>query len=179
MFRLVLTAVALGLSNLAAAIGIGLAGIDTRLRVRVAFVFGAFEAGMPLLGLAIGRGAATPLGSAGRYIGGLLLVLTGLFNAWQSRRAGRQEGPRTHGIGPLVLTGAALSVDNLIVGFALGTTKTSILLAIPLIAAVSIGMSLIGLELGDRLGVLVEKRSGEVGGAVLVAVGLTVLFGLL
>ena len=60
MFRLVLTAVALGLSNLAAAIGIGLAGIDTRLRVRVAFVFGAFEAGMPLLGLAIGRGAAGP-----------------------------------------------------------------------------------------------------------------------
>jgi putative Mn2+ efflux pump MntP len=179
MFRLILTAVALGLSNFAAAIGIGLAGIDARVRVRVALVFGVFEAGMPILGLAIGRGFATTVGSTGRYVGGVLLIATGLYTAWRARRADPHDAPEASSVGPLVLTGAALSIDNLIVGFALGTTKASLVVAVPLIASVSVGLSLIGLELGDRLGVVIERRSGEIGGVVLVLVGLAVVAGVL
>jgi putative Mn2+ efflux pump MntP len=179
MFRLTLTAVALGLSNFAAAIGIGLAGIDARLRVRVAIVFGAFEAAMPIIGLAIGRSLAAPLGSTGRYVGGILLIATGLYTVWRASSATPDDVPRGHAWGPLVLTGAALSIDNLIVGFALGATKVSLPLAVLLIASVSIGLSLLGLELGNRLGSVVERRSGEVGGAVLVVVGITIIFGVL
>ena len=56
MLALLLLAVALGLDNLAAAIGIGTGGIGTgrvrgAARVRIAVVFGLFEAGMPVLGL--------------------------------------------------------------------------------------------------------------------------------
>jgi putative Mn2+ efflux pump MntP len=78
-----------------------------------------------------------------------------------------------------VLTGAALSIDNLVVGFALGTTKASLLLAIPLIAGVSIGLSMLGLELGNHLGAVVERRSGEVGGLALVAVGVAIVAGVI
>jgi putative Mn2+ efflux pump MntP len=56
VLRLVLTAVALGLSNLAASIRIGLSGVDANLRVRVAAVFGFFEATMPVVGLVLGHG---------------------------------------------------------------------------------------------------------------------------
>jgi putative Mn2+ efflux pump MntP len=170
---------ALGLSNFAAAIGIGLAGIDTRLRVRVATIFGAFEAAMPVIGLAIGRSLAAPLGSAGRYVGGALLVATGLYTAWRAHTATSDDVPTGHALGPHALTGAALSIDNLIVGFALGATKVSLPLAVLLIASVSIGLSLLGLELGNRLGTVVERRSGEIGGAVLVIVGITITLGLL
>jgi len=45
----------LGLSNFAAAIGIGLRGTDRRTRIRTAIAFGLFEAAMPLVGLFMGE----------------------------------------------------------------------------------------------------------------------------
>ena len=69
MLALLLVAVSVGLSNLAAAIGIGFGGVTTRTRVRVALVFGAFEAGMPIVGLVIGAGLASGIGQLARWIG--------------------------------------------------------------------------------------------------------------
>jgi manganese efflux pump family protein len=71
----------------------------------------------------------------------------------------------------LLLLGAALSIDNLIVGFALGTHGSPLVLGITLIAGVSVGLSLIGLELGARLGTTVEHNSQLLSGIVLVCVG--------
>ena len=51
-----------------------MSGVDNRTRVRVAVVFGLFETAMPLIGLAIGHGAATYLGSATKDAGAALLV---------------------------------------------------------------------------------------------------------
>ncbi len=69
MLALLLVAASLGLSNFAAAIGIGVAGTDARTRLRVGIVFGLFEAGMPLPGLLPGHGLAGTLGHAARWIG--------------------------------------------------------------------------------------------------------------
>jgi putative Mn2+ efflux pump MntP len=57
--------------------------------------------------------------------------------------------------------------------------QVPILLAAGVIAAVSVSMSLVGLELGDRLGARFETWSGELGGGVLVLVGLALAVGLL
>jgi len=65
VLALLLVAFSLGLSNFAAAIGIGVAGTGARTRLRVGILFGLFEAGMPILGLVLGRGLASTLGSAG------------------------------------------------------------------------------------------------------------------
>lgn len=45
---LILVSVSLGLSNFAAAIGIGISGSDRRTRIKTAIAFGLFEAVMPL-----------------------------------------------------------------------------------------------------------------------------------
>ena len=65
-----LVALSLGLSNFAASIGIGISGVDARTRWRVGLVFGLFEAGMPIVGLLLGRGLAGV--SAGRRGGSAL-----------------------------------------------------------------------------------------------------------
>jgi len=75
--------------------------------------------------------------------------------------------------------GAALSIDNLVVGIALGTAGTSLVLAVVTIAVVSVMMSLIGLEVGGRIGVRFEMVAGELGALVLIAVGIVVMTGLL
>lgn len=53
MVTLILVALSLGLSNFAAAIGIGISGVSARTRLQVGVIFGLFETGMPIAGLAI------------------------------------------------------------------------------------------------------------------------------
>jgi manganese efflux pump family protein len=176
-----LVALSLGLSNFAASVGIGISGIDARTRWRVGVVFGLFEAGMPVVGLLLGRGLAGTLGGAARWIGAGLLIATGIVAVVQSLRGRGQsddhQAAAGHGTGRLLITGAALSVDNLVVGFALGSYHVSVVVAAVLIGAVSVGLSLLGLELGDRLGAKTGKNGEILGGAVLIGVGIAVATG--
>src|SRR3984957_13383249 len=151
MLALLLLAVALGLSNFAAAIGIGVSGVRGRDRVRIAVVFGVFEAGMPVLGVALGRGLASSLGHVAHWLGGAALVLigvTGLVLAWRGSRAGGGARPvdepapaggaapgrpaagrPSWRLGRVVISGLALSADNLAAGFALGACHTGLAVA--------------------------------------------------
>jgi putative Mn2+ efflux pump MntP len=171
-----------GLSNFAGSIGIGLSGVDARTRLRVGIAFGLFEGLMPVLGLFIGQAVAGTIGSYGRYLGAGLLVLTGFYTIWQSFRTGKVERDEEKGIldtRQLLIIGAALSLDNLIVGFALGVYNVSIVLAAVVMAIVSVGLSLLGLELGSRLGSRVGEYSEMAGGGVLVLVGIALGVGLI
>jgi len=69
-----------------------------------------------------------------------------------------------------LVTGIALSIDNLAVGFALGTYHVSLLLAAAVIGTVSVVMSLAGLELGARIG-RAGRRGDLIGGLILIGVG--------
>jgi manganese efflux pump family protein len=179
MLGLLLVALAVGLSNFAAAIGIGLSGVDAGVRIRVAIIFGIFEAAMPIVGLLIGHRLAASFGAAADSIGGGLLIAIGIYSVVQARLHRSRAVQMPTGTGRLVVSGAALSIDNLVVGFALGTYQVSIVLAAVVIAVVSVGLSLIGLELGHRLGAVVERWSAEIGGGVLVVVGAVIAAGIL
>ena len=175
MLALLLVATSLGLDNFAASIAIGLSGVKRTLRVRIAVTFGLFEAGMPVVGLFVGRHLAHSLGNKANLVGGALLIAAGLYAAVEAVRAEEGEQPSSDAhFGRLVFLAAGLSIDNLIVGFALGTHHSPFLLAVALIAVISVGLSLTGLELGARLGDRVGSVSELLGGAVLAAVGIAI-----
>jgi len=203
VLALLILAVALGLSNFAAAIGIGVSGVHGRAKVQIAVVFGLFEAGMPVLGVALGQGVAASLGQAARWLGGAALIaigVTSLIGAGRSIRSSRDvrgvrdvhgvraargqggdDGPGTGEpswrLGRVMATGLALSVDNLAAGFALGAYHTGLAVAAAVFGAVSVIMSLAGLELGARLGSGVGDRSELVASALLIGVGAAVAAG--
>ena len=182
MLALLLVAVSVGLDNFAASVAIGVSGVDARTRLRVGAIFGAFETGMPLVGLLLGHGLASALGNTAQWIGATLLVATGVYAIIQAIRDRDHEAPATPAgqrTGRLLVTGLALSIDNLAVGFALGTFHVSLALAAAVIGAVSIGMSLLGLELGSRLGARTGDRGEILGGVVLIGVGVAVATGVL
>ena len=176
-------ALALGLSNFAAAIGIGISGVDGRARLRVGMVFGLFETGMPIVGLALGHGLANDLGSAAHWIGAGLLIATGVVALWQALRSKSEEEHAAESarqpLGRLLVTGLALSIDNLAVGFALGAYHVALLAAALVIGAVSVALSLVGLELGARIGAAAGRRGELVGAMVLIAVGIAIAAGAL
>ena len=185
MLALLLVALSLGLSNYAAAIGLGVTGVDAGTRLRVGLIFGIFEAGMPILGLLLGHSLAQALGSAAHWIGAALLIATGGYTVLQAIRGQAREehqpaaGANQLRTGQLLVTGIALSIDNLAVGFALGAYHVNIAAAAVIIGAVSVTLSLAGLELGDRLGTKVGKRGELIGGLVLIAVGIAIASGIL
>jgi putative Mn2+ efflux pump MntP len=177
VLALLFAAGALGLNNFAASIALGLSGIDRAARVRVAFVFGSFETAMPVVGLLIGRDVSRSLGSAAHTIGGLLLIAVGAQMTVSAVRSGDEASPgiADAGVGRLLLLAAALSIDNLVVGFALGAYRVPVALGVAVIAGVSVGMSLVGLELGARLGANVGRGSAMVSGIALIGVGVAIL----
>ena len=181
MLALILVAVSLGLSNFAVAIGIGISGTSARTRLKVGIIFGLFETGMPIAGLALGRGLAQALGHSARWIGAGLLIGTGAWAVAQVVRGDRtaasaQDGQRGW---RLVLTGLAISVDNLAVGFALGAFHVSVAVAAVIIGGISVALSLIGLELGAQIGARAGQRGELLGGLVLMAVGAAIAAGLI
>jgi Putative manganese efflux pump len=67
----------------------------------------------------------------------------------------------------------------LTVGFALGAYHVSLVLAAVVIGAVSVSLSLVGLELGSRLGARTGERGELIGGLVLIGVGAAIAAGAL
>jgi putative Mn2+ efflux pump MntP len=185
MLALILVAASVGMSNFAAAIAIGVGGVDARTRLRVGLVFGAFEAAMPVLGLVLGKQVAAPLGHAARWIAAGLLIAVGGYALASAVRGARERAASDTRPGvPISLTrlllgGLALSLDNLVVGFALGTYGTSIVLSAIVIGATSTVLSLIGLELGARIGKWAGERGEQLAGVMLISVGIAIAAGAL
>lgn len=189
MLALLLVAASVGMSNFAAAVAIGVSGVDARTRLRVGLVFGVFESGMPVLGLLLGAQVAGDLGHAARWVGASLLIAVGTYaivNAVRGTRAASRQ-PSARGPSPrqavrpvrLLLSGLALSMDNLVVGFALGTYHTSIAVDAITIGVVSVTLSLIGLEIGGRLGRFAGERGEQLAGLMLISVGVAIAAGAL
>jgi len=185
VLAVLLVALSLGLSNFAASVGIGVTGVSGRTRLRVGVIFGLFETGMPILGLLLGHSLARTLGHAAHWIGAVLLIATGVYALIQTVRTRRardnadKAAATTEQTGQLLVTGLALSADNLAVGFALGTYHVNLVLAAVVIGAVSVALSLAGLELGSRLGARTGERGELLGGLVLIGVGIAIAAGAL
>ncbi len=180
MLALFLVAAAVGLDNFAASAAFGVTGVDTRMRLRVSLVFGVCEAGMPVAGLAIGEQLAGTIGSAGRWTAAALLILVGGYGMVMSLRGGSDGiGASAARPGRLILIGLALSLDNLVVGFALGSYHVSIIEGALIIGLVSVTLALAGLELGARIGRRAGGRGEQLAGALLISVGIAIAAGVL
>jgi putative Mn2+ efflux pump MntP len=178
---ILLVALSVGLDNLGAATAIGTSGVTARLRLRVAAVFGLFEAAMPVLGILLGHSVAASLGGATKAVAGGVLCAVGAYTIISELASHDDEdrSPAEPSMRRLLILGVALSLDNLAIGFALGAYPVNIFLAALVIGVVSVALTLLGLELGQRIGSRLGRWSEVFGGGVLIAVGLAVATGVL
>ena len=77
----------------------------------------------------------------------------------------------------MVVSGLALSADNLAAGFALGAYHTGLAVAATVFGVVSVVMSLAGLELGAMLGAGASDRCELAASVMLIAIGSAVAAG--
>jgi putative Mn2+ efflux pump MntP len=169
----------LGLDTFALAAALGMAGLEKRDRVRITLVFTAFEAGMPIAGMLIGRAAGSLIGAWAGYGGIAFLFLAGVLLL----RPGQKESDETgrlrllaHARGlAIVDLGLSISIDELTVGLSAGLLGLSIVLTVLWVGIQAFVATQAGLRLGGRLGEEVRERAGWVAGAALIAVALVLL----
>jgi putative Mn2+ efflux pump MntP len=176
VIALLVVAIALGLNNFGAAIAIGVSGVDRRTEIKVATVFGLCDVVMPAAGMLIGTGLAGPLGSAARWAGAGILFLTAVWGLIEALRGG-EDVPQLWEGWRLLVSGAALSLDDLAVGLALGTVRYPIVLAVTLFGVMSFVMSIVGLKLGGRLGAATGEHGEVVGAIVLIGIAAAMAMG--
>jgi putative Mn2+ efflux pump MntP len=95
------------------------------------------------------------MGSSAQPFAGTLLGLAGAY-AMVTGLLGDRETAKVPelSVKHLVVIGGALSIDNLVIGFALGAYRVELVVAAATIAAVSVALSLLGLELAGPSGLL-------------------------
>lgn len=176
-----LLAFAMSIDSFAAAVGKGSSALQRPLwgdALRTGLIFGVIEAVTPVLGWALGFGAARYVAAWDHWIAFVLLGLLGL----RMIRAGLQSSPSLpvdqpaqHSFWLLAATGLATSIDAMIVGVGLALLEVDI---VPVAAAIGVAtfvMATVGVMLGRVLGTLAGKRAEVIGGLVLIGLGTTIL----
>jgi len=169
----------LGLDTFALAAALGMAGLERRDRLRVTLVFTAFEAGMPIAGMLVGRAAGAFLGTWAGYGGIAFLFVAGLLllrpGQNESEEAGRLR-LLAHARGLAILDlGLSISVDELTVGLSAGLLGFSIVLTVLWVAIQAFVAAQVGLRLGGRLGERVRERAEWLAGVALILVAIVLL----
>ena len=173
LLAIILLALSTGIDNFAVSAAIGLNGINKNHKIRIALTIGAFETAMTITGLFLGDKASSLLGSYTNWIGGGLLLGTGIYIIYTAKKDNKNSKKASRNkMLQQIITAMSLSIDNLIVGFSLGSQKIPINEAIIVIAVVSMSLSLIGMELGSRLSHKVEEYSEIISGLIVIGVGL-------
>jgi putative Mn2+ efflux pump MntP len=166
-----------------AARGLATPAIRVHHAVRVAFFFGSFQAGMPVLGWLIGSRIGPAVATWDHWIAFSLLTGIGLKMLHEARTGGtpgttpdRAATERQlFGAKAMLLLAVATSIDAFAVGVTLPMMDAPFALSIVTIGVTTAILSALGLVAGRRFGALLGRRLDAFGGIVLVALGTKIL----
>jgi putative Mn2+ efflux pump MntP len=178
--KLIAVIVPLGLDTLAVALALGLAGLPPRRRLRVSALFAAFEAGMPLLGIALGAPVGRAIGDAANYIAAVLVLALGIYLFVS--RGEKDEGQRLLSLSRRGLLGAAalglsVSLDELAIGLSAGLLRIPVVPLVAAVAAQAFVVTQVGIRLGGRLAARWREAAERTAGLALVVLGAVLLGG--
>ncbi|MCP3137638.1 manganese efflux pump MntP [Pyxidicoccus xibeiensis] len=182
---------ALGLAMDATAVSIASALATPRVRARdallISFLFGLFQAIMPVIGWAVGAQFANAIAAWDHWLAFVLLGGIGakmLHEAYTHRHpgAGAAEkadtattGRNPFHLGRLVIMAFATSIDALAAGVTLPVLDVHIAMAAAIIGGVTFALCLLGVSVARRFGESLEGKLDIVGGVVLIGLGIKTL----
>jgi putative Mn2+ efflux pump MntP len=174
--ELLILGITLSLDNFRTAIVLGALRLTWRHAVRVALVFGFWDALAPLVGILGGDYFAQTIGSTADYVGAVVLGAFGLYLIVEASRTSEpEEFDQRWALFGLPLP---LSVDNVVAGTSLGLLGFSPWLAPPLFGAITALMTFVGLAIGRAAARLIRIRSDLVTGVALIIMAILLGLGL-
>lgn len=180
MISVSLFALAVGLAMDATAVAMttGFTARSVRLRdaFLLAFLFGAFQAGMPLIGWFAGSRFAGLIEAWDHWVAfallsgiGAKMIHEGLTHEHHGPETALRGNPfKLRG---LLLLSVATSIDALVAGITLSLVEVHVLTAVAVIGVTTFVLSLLGVAAGRRFGDRLGGRLDVIGGLMLIAIG--------
>ncbi|MGE6361722.1 manganese efflux pump MntP [Psychrobacter cibarius] len=191
MIEVFLLAIALAMDAFAVSIGLGAksqkqsSAYVLRLAIYAALYFGIAQGVMPLIGYLLGAVLLGWLATAAPWIGGGILIVLGakmLYEAFNGEveavLAGSFDGNIQEEINHRMMFTLAIatSIDAMAAGFTLNLQAINAWLACFIIAIITAGFGFFGIYLGKSSGTWLEDKAEILGGLVLIAIGIKVMF---
>ena len=173
-------ALAIDAFTVAIATGLTLGQVSPRQTFRMSFHFGLFQALMPILGWIAGGTIQPHIEAYDHWVAFTLLALVAgkmvKDTLWPEQDKGKSSDP-TRGW-TLVLLSLATSIDALAVGLSLAMLSVAVWFPALVIGVVAAAFTTTGLHIGRLVGRIesLARWSGLVGAAVLLAIGLRILW---
>lgn len=144
----------------------------------VGLAFGAAQGLMPLIGWGLGTAFRDLIAAWDHWLAFGLLAFLGvrMIREGLEKNGGDVSPENALGLTAILLAAVATSIDAAAAGLTLDALGLPVLLSCAVIAAVTAILSFGGCAAGCRLGPLAGKRAELLGGIVLIALGLNLLF---
>jgi len=162
----------------AVSVGLGIKhpNYRTAYALKVAFMFGFFQALMPLIGWLLGAQFRGFIAVYDHWVIFILLAVIGTKMIYEAVKGTEDiKCINCESFKLLLLLSLATSIDALAAGFSFAFLSSSILMPALIIGLVTFVISFIGAALGDKIGSKFKASAEIVGGSVLFLIGLNIL----
>ncbi len=158
--------------------GLAMRRVNGKTTLALALAFGGFQAGMPLLGWALGSQFLWLIEPIDHWIAFVFLALIGgnmIREAFSDDEDNSTNNAEHIAFGELLMLAVATSIDALTVGIAFASLSVSIVPSITLIGITTFLFTIAGVFIGNLFGTRYQKPSQVVGGVILILIGTKVL----
>ncbi|HLR01202.1 MAG TPA: manganese efflux pump MntP family protein [Virgibacillus sp.] len=176
LFSMSFMAFALGMDAFSVSLGLGMQQLRLKRVAIIGIIIGLTHMLLPAIGMLLGLFISSRIGHYTVLVGGLLLAAIGIHMIYAAFQEKSNRIIQTTGIG-LIIFALSVSMDSFSVGLSLGMSSAKAAVAIIMFGFFSTVLTWTGLLLGRKMHGLLGVYSEIVGGTILFAFGLRVLFG--
>lgn len=182
LLELLLISIGLAMDAFAVAIckGLSVKKLDPKHPVIIGLYFGAFQAGMPLLGYFLGKQFSDSISNIDHWVAFILLGIIGLNMIMEARKKDMEVccaeiTDNVLGFHSMFVLAIATSIDALAVGVTFAFLNVNIIVAISIIGITTFVISLAGVCIGHGFGCKLKSKAELAGGLLLIFMGFKIL----
>lgn len=191
LISILLTSIALSMDAFAVSItkGMTIKNITTKLAFKIAFFFGLFQGGMPLIGWLLGISFEKYIKTFDHWIALILLSFLGIKMIYESIKENKKDEvamdleinglrQKTSTVDiktkDLLVLSVATSIDALAVGVSFAFLNISIIEVVTSIAIITFLVCFTGVLIGKKIGPILKNYAEIIGGIILIFIGLNI-----
>lgn len=177
IFSILLTGFALSMDAFAVSVtkGMTLKKINLSIATKIAFLFGLFQAVMPLIGWLFGMNFELYIRSIDHWIAVFLLSFLGIKMIIEAIKNDDNDNSTYLDNKELIILSIATSIDALAVGVTFAFLNIDIIQICVSIGVITFLVCFIGVLIGKKIGSVFKNYAQIIGGIILILIGLNIL----
>lgn len=177
IFSILLTGFALSMDAFAVSVtkGMTLKKINLSIATKIAFLFGLFQAVMPLIGWLFGMNFELYIRSIDHWIAVFLLSFLGIKMIIEAIKNDDNDNSTYLDNKELIILSIATSIDALSVGVTFAFLNIDIIPICVSIGVITFLVCFIGVLIGKKIGSVFKNYAQIIGGIILILIGLNIL----